>query len=110
MEGPLAWRIDFGLGVNRRARRNTYHMLDRVPLAGTVIKDAPHAVQMHGVAHHCLVDEFEPHPFAILQANFLFILIFLAVDGPDLPFHVAGQTQFNFPGCLTVFVQGPLRL
>src|SRR3546814_7677391 len=61
VEGPAPRRVDFHLGQDSRARRDADHVLDRVPLAVAVVQDGPHAVQVHGVGHHGLVDELEAH-------------------------------------------------
>ena len=65
---------------------------------------------MHGVAHHGFVHELEPHPLAITQMDFLVVLVLPAVDRPDVPLHVARQTQFDLSARFAVFIKWPLCL
>ena len=105
MESPLTRRVDFGLREDRCSGGNADRVLDRVPLALACIEDRPHAVQVHRVGHHGLVDELEADPLAILQADWLRVGIFDAVDRPDITLHVSGQAQLDLAGCVAVGIE-----
>src|SRR3546814_9760938 len=59
VESPLAGCINLDFGEYRGARRDADCVLEGVPLAVSVVEDGPHAVQVHRMGHHSLVDEIE---------------------------------------------------
>src|SRR3546814_3343690 len=69
VESPLASCIDLDFGEHRGARGDADCVLEWVPLAVTVVEDGPHAVQVHRMGHHRLVDELEANAFAVLKAD-----------------------------------------
>lgn len=71
MKRPLAGGIDLRLHIDRGSRRYVDDVLDGVPLAVAIVEDRPHPVEMHGVAHHRLVDEFDAYPLAILKPDWV---------------------------------------
>src|SRR3546814_778225 len=89
--------------------RDIHGMLQGIELSVPGIELHPHAVQMHRMAHHCLVDELEPHPLAVMEADRLGFRVFLAIDRPEVPLHVAGQLQHDLPvrgAILSVWLHG----
>src|SRR3546814_1248236 len=58
--------------------------LQGIELSVPGIELHPHAVKMHRMAHHCLVDELEPHPRAVMEADRLGCREFLAIDRPEV--------------------------
>ena len=70
-------------------------MLPDLELALGILEVAPHAVQVNGVRHHRVVDEHDPHAFAIRQPNGLGTGKLDAVERPGESLHVSGQVQFD---------------
>src|SRR3546814_13129872 len=66
------------------ARGDADCVLEWVPLAVTVVEDGPHAVQVHRMGHHRLVDELEANAFAVLKADRLRFRVLLVVNRPDV--------------------------
>src|SRR3546814_3629525 len=109
VEGPLPYRIGWHIHGQRGPWRDIHGMLQGIELSVPGIELHPHAVQMHRMAHHCLVDELEPHPLAVMEADRLGFRVFLAIDRPEVPLHVAGQLQHDLPvrgAILSVWLHG----
>src|SRR3546814_4143287 len=69
VEGPLPYRIGWHIHGQRGPWRDIHGMLQGIELSVPGIELHPHAVQMHRMAHHCLVDELEPPPLAVNEAD-----------------------------------------
>src|SRR3546814_16039462 len=76
-----------------------------VPLALAGVEDRPHAVQVHRVGHHGLVDELEAHPLAVFQPDRLGLGVLHVVDRPDVALHVAGQADLDLARRLAVGIE-----
>src|SRR3546814_19786783 len=81
------------------ARGDADCVLEWVPLAVTVVEDGPHAVQVHRMGHHRLVDELEANAFAVLKADRLRFRVLLVVNRPAVAFHVSSQPEIGRASC-----------
>src|SRR3546814_6672835 len=89
------------------ARRDADCVLEGVPLAVSVVEDGPHAVRVHRMGHHSLVDELESHALAVLQADRLGLRVLLVIDGPEIALHVAGQADLDLDRKSTRLTSSP---
>ncbi|MNM52372.1 hypothetical protein D3C81_634500 [compost metagenome] len=95
MIGPAAERIGRDPIAAPGARWHVDGVFAHHELAVLVFEVAPHAVQVDGVHHHRVVDQHDPQPLAVLEAQRLCIRELHAVERPGEFFHVAGQVQLK---------------
>ena len=97
VECPVTGCVHGYISREALSRFHVDGMLSGVVLTITVFQHHPHTVQVNGVIHHRVIDEGKTNSLAINEPNgFSTFGKFLAIEGPHVTLHVAGQMQLDF--------------